>query len=41
MFRNHGLATELTSIIEGSINYRYRSEPPLCGSCAREGGHGT
>lgn len=33
------LATELTSIIEQSINYHYRSEPPLCGSCAQEGGH--
>jgi hypothetical protein len=33
------LGNELTSIIEGSINYHYRSEPPLCGSCAEEGGN--
>jgi hypothetical protein len=34
------LANELTSLIEESVNFNYRAEPPLCGSCAEEGGHG-
>jgi hypothetical protein len=31
---------KLTSLIEESINYHDHAEPPLCGSCKEEGGHG-
>lgn len=30
------LAEKLTRLIEQSVNYHYRAEPPLCGSCQRE-----
>ena len=34
------LANELFTVIEQSVNYSYRSEPPLCGSCQEEAGLG-